>query len=52
MDIDAQQISKRKGFGDELYEKQAFQQKVYDSFIKLKEHNWVLLDAQQQIESI
>lgn len=39
MDIDADSLRERSGYGEERYEKLEFQQKVYEMFCKLKEEN-------------
>ena len=52
MDIDPERAAQRAGFGDELYEKLEFQKKVYENFKKLKEDNWVMVNADQPIEKV
>ncbi|XP_063896259.1 thymidylate kinase-like [Helicoverpa armigera] len=45
-------IKERNGFGNERYEVLNFQKKVSETYQKLKEDNWEVLDANRSIESI
>ncbi|XP_047023873.1 thymidylate kinase [Helicoverpa zea] len=45
-------IKQRNGFGNERYEVLNFQKKVSETYQKLKEDNWEVLDANRSIESI
>lgn len=52
MDIEPERAAERAGYGDELYEKVEFQKKVYENFKKLKEENWVFINADQEVEKV
>ena len=43
---------KRAVYGEERYEKVAFQQKVEEQFGKLRGEQWMTLDASRDIESL
>ncbi|CAD0199308.1 unnamed protein product [Chrysodeixis includens] len=45
-------IMERKGFGEERYEVLEFQKKVSDTYAKLREDYWEVLDANRSMESI
>uniref|UniRef100_A0A2A4JCZ2 Thymidylate kinase n=1 Tax=Heliothis virescens TaxID=7102 RepID=A0A2A4JCZ2_HELVI len=45
-------IEQRNGFGNERYEILNFQKKVWETYQKLQEDNWEVLDANRSIESI
>lgn len=45
LEIDPEVQSKRKGFGDEVYEKAEFQKKVRESYNKIKSDDWIFIDA-------
>ncbi|XP_026725245.1 thymidylate kinase [Trichoplusia ni] len=45
-------IMERKGFGEERYEVLDFQKKVSETYAKLKEDYWEVLDANRSMESI
>lgn len=45
-------IKQRNGFGMERYEVLNFQKKVSETYSKLKEDNWEVLDANRSIDSI
>ncbi|KAG9284144.1 hypothetical protein G9A89_022918 [Geosiphon pyriformis] len=47
MDLSSEEAMKRSGFGEERYEKQAFQEKVRTMFMKLQDPSWKVLDARQ-----
>ncbi|CAJ0845883.1 9812_t:CDS:2 [Entrophospora sp. SA101] len=53
MNMPSEELLKRKGFGDERYEKLEFQQKVKDNFLKLEDPRfWKILDANKSISEI
>ena len=52
MKIKPAEISKRGGFGNEIYEKEEFQEKVRRKFEILKEDNWVEINGDQEINKV
>ncbi|CAG8731907.1 15838_t:CDS:2 [Acaulospora morrowiae] len=52
MDMKAEEAAKRGGFGEELYEKKEFQEKVRDVFMLLKERTWETLDARKSVTEL
>lgn len=42
----------RSNWGDERFEKREIQLNVADNFQKLKENNWNIIDANQNIENV
>nr|CAG8598434.1 3174_t:CDS:2 [Entrophospora candida] len=53
MNMPSEELLKRKGFGNERYEKLEFQQKVKDNFLKLEDPRfWKILDANKSISKI
>ena len=52
MKIKPTEISKRGGFGNEIYEKEEFQEKVRRKFEFLKEDNWVEINGDQEISKV
>ena len=52
LDIDASVSASRKGFGDELYEKQQFLEKVVESFKTLIEEKWCIINANQSKDQV
>ncbi|KAJ0177031.1 hypothetical protein K1T71_007040 [Dendrolimus kikuchii] len=45
-------IQRRNGFGGERYEVLEFQKKVHNTYAKLMEENWDVLDANRSIDAI
>eukprot|EP00835_Amoeboradix_gromovi_P001132 NODE_45_length_27728_cov_0.328387.p14 type:complete len:185 gc:universal NODE_45_length_27728_cov_0.328387:23415-22861(-) len=52
LDLSAKTSAARKGFGDELYEKQQFLELVTDSFKSLITEEWCIIDATQSLEEV
>ncbi|XP_033219507.1 thymidylate kinase [Belonocnema kinseyi] len=50
--IEEEKQNLRGGWGEERFEKQEMQRKVADNFEKLKEDNWEVIDAEQDVEEV
>jgi|SRR5579862_7183555 len=54
-DIDVEDCLKRGDYGNEIYEKQEFQNKVYKAYQKIRSDDyksWTIIDADRSIESV
>ncbi|KAF9194714.1 hypothetical protein BGZ51_007941 [Haplosporangium sp. Z 767] len=49
LDLPTSEAEKRGGFGDERYEKRELQENVREVFLKLKDKEWVMIDAKKSI---
>ncbi len=52
LDLKASTSASRKGFGEELYEKTLFLEKVTQVFLDLQEPHWKIINAEQSIEAV
>ncbi|EAX97024.1 thymidylate kinase family protein [Trichomonas vaginalis G3] len=52
IDISPEVQAKRKGFGEEIYEKTEFQNKVRELFLSLKDDRWRIIDGNQPLEKV
>lgn len=52
LEIDPKQLSNRRGFGDEIYEKLDFQVKVRNVYQQLKGPHWAFVDGSLPIEQV
>ena len=52
LDIDEKKVSERGNFGEEIYEKVEFQAKVKEKYEELKEKDWEIINAKNDIEEI
>jgi dTMP kinase len=52
IDVDPQELLKRKGFGSERYEKLEFQRKVRSAFLQLKGPKWTEIDGSQSFDDV
>eukprot|EP00834_Sanchytrium_tribonematis_P001259 NODE_29_length_37665_cov_1.081563.p20 type:complete len:192 gc:universal NODE_29_length_37665_cov_1.081563:8955-9530(+) len=52
LDLDAKVSAERKGFGDELYEKEKFLSLVTEAFKIQKDKNWMFIDATKSIDEV
>ena len=52
IDIDPEVQKHRSGFGEEIYEKTEFQNKVRELFLSLKKDNWRIIDGNRSIEEV
>jgi dTMP kinase len=52
LDAPIEEVVKRADFGQERYEKEAFQHKVRESFLKLVSSDWLVLDATKSIPEL
>lgn len=52
MKISETEVEKRDEFGDEIYEKSEFQQKVKIQYSKLMESFWTMINANDTIENV
>lgn len=52
LDITADVTAKRNNYGEEIFEKKEFQDKVYDAYKLLIKNNWFLLDGQSDSKTL
>jgi len=52
LQLDHAAAAARGGYGEERYEKQAFQEKVKQMFDAIKDESWTTLDASQEVDAI
>ncbi len=52
MDLDPSLAAKRGNYGEERYEKEEFQHKVYKKYLEIKDASWVMLDATKTKEEL
>ncbi|RUP06162.1 putative thymidylate kinase [Jimgerdemannia flammicorona] len=52
LDLPVEEAEKRGGFGGERYETKAFQKKVRDIFMDLRDRSWKILDARVSIDEL
>ena len=52
LNMNEEETATREGFGDEIYEKKEFQEKVRKVYAKLFESNWVTVDGNGTPEEV
>ena len=52
MKINEDEASKRADYGEEVYERKEFQEKVRDQYDLLQEDDWKVVDANDSIENV
>lgn len=52
LELSVEEAQKRGQYGEERYEKEAFQRKATENYSKLREVNWKVVDATLPSESI
>uniref|UniRef100_T1JGQ2 Thymidylate kinase n=1 Tax=Strigamia maritima TaxID=126957 RepID=T1JGQ2_STRMM len=52
LDISPERAAERSGYGDEIYESLELQNKVYANYLKLKERNWKLVNADRKFDEV
>jgi len=52
LDLSHEEAQRRAQFGEERYEKEEFQKKVYENYQLLKDETWKMIDANKSIEEL
>ncbi|KAG0272979.1 hypothetical protein BGZ95_011231 [Linnemannia exigua] len=52
LDLPTSEAEKRGGFGEERYEKRELQERVREVFLRLKDKEWVMIDARETVQSM
>ncbi|GMM51847.1 bifunctional thymidylate/uridylate kinase [Starmerella bacillaris] len=52
LDVSIETASKRGGYGEERYENAEIQSRVRSQFLKLKESNWLWIDANKSLDEV